>query len=70
MNINDKLLAKDWDKNNLEESEKQDIRLRNNPNKEPVGHFTGRCKRCHSKDLWDDNSAYGCSCCKAIYFTG
>lgn len=42
------------------------MRLRNNPNHEPVGHFTGRCKRCGSSDLWDDNLAYGCNTCGAI----
>lgn len=39
---------------------------RNNPKKEPVGHFTGRCARCGSKDLWDDNLAYGCNNCGAL----
>lgn len=33
---------------------------KNNPNKEPVGVFTGRCGRCASKNLWDDVSAWGC----------
>jgi hypothetical protein len=26
-----------------------------NPNNEPIGHFTGRCGTCGSKDLWKDN---------------
>lgn len=39
----------------------------NNPKREPVGHFTGRCKACGSKNLWDDNMAYGCRDCGAIY---
>lgn len=43
---------------------KRDI---NNPKKEPVGDFTGRCKACGSKNLWDDNSAYGCNDCGAVY---
>ena len=42
------------------------LRLRNNPNNEPVGIFTGRCKCCGSNDLWDDNMAYGCNCCGAL----
>lgn len=42
------------------------LRRQNNPGNEPVGHFTGRCKHCHSKDLWDDNLAYGCNCCGAL----
>ncbi len=41
-------------------------RRQNNPYNEPVGAFTGRCPHCGSKDLWDDNLAYGCNCCKAI----
>ena len=36
---------------------------------EPTGHFTGRCVHCGSKDLWDDNLAYGCNCCKALLGT-
>jgi len=39
----------------------------NNPDNKPTGHFTGRCGNCGSKDLWDDNSAYGCRCCKAVF---
>lgn len=41
----------------------------NNPKGEPVGPFTGRCPYCHSKDLWDDNLAYGCNNCKAVLGT-
>lgn len=26
-------------------------------------HFTGKCSKCGSKDLWDDNLAYGCNQC-------
>jgi hypothetical protein len=36
-----------------------------NPKSEPTGHFTGRCMKCGSNDLWDDNSAYGCNNCGA-----
>lgn len=43
---------------------------RNNPKGEPVGHFTGRCYQCGSKDLWDDATAYGCNACDALYMTG
>jgi hypothetical protein len=39
---------------------------KNNPNGEPTGHFTGRCMRCGSSDLWDDNLAYGCNSCGAF----
>jgi hypothetical protein len=44
----------------------QHLRHRNNPNNEPVGHFTGRCAHCGSNDLWDDNLAYGCRSCGAM----
>jgi hypothetical protein len=44
-----------------------ELRLRNNPNNEPTGDFTGRCMHCGSKDLWTDNLTYGCNCCKAIF---
>lgn len=37
--------------------------LKNNPNDEPVGDCTGRCYKCGSKDLWDDNLHYGCNHC-------
>ena len=47
-----------------------DQRKKNNPNNEPAGHYTGRCGACHSKDLWDDATAYGCNACGAVYFTG
>jgi hypothetical protein len=40
-----------------------EMRKTNNPHNEPTGHFTGRCMRCGSDDLWDDNSAYGCNAC-------
>ena len=42
----------------------------NNPSNEPTGHYTGRCAKCGSKDLWSDCTAYGCRCCGAIYMTG
>lgn len=42
----------------------------NNPNNEPTGHYTGRCRECGSNDLWDDNSAYGCNKCGALYVWG
>jgi uncharacterized protein (DUF983 family) len=38
-----------------------------NPNNEPTGHYTGRCARCGSSNLWDDNLAYGCNNCGAFY---
>lgn len=43
------------------------LRRQNNPGGEPTGHFTGRCGRCGSKDLWTDNMSYGCNCCGGIY---
>lgn len=42
------------------------LRRRNNPNDEEVGPFTGRCAHCGSRDLWDDNLAYGCNACGAL----
>jgi uncharacterized protein (DUF983 family) len=45
------------------------LQRKNNPHNEPTGHFTGRCSRCGSKDLWDDNLAYGCNACGAILGT-
>jgi len=39
-----------------------------NPDSKPTGHFTGRCMRCGSDDLWDDNLAYGCNNCGEIYW--
>lgn len=41
-----------------------------NPGNQPTGHFTGRCMKCGSNDLWDDNLTYGCNNCGAIYFGG
>lgn len=26
-----------------------------------VGHYTGRCGKCGSSNLWDDNLSYGCN---------
>lgn len=31
-----------------------------------TGDYTGRCWRCGSSDLWDDETAYGCNACKMI----
>ncbi|WP_428419240.1 hypothetical protein [Methylibium sp.] len=42
------------------------LRQQNNPRREPVGHFTGRCAHCGSSNLWDDNLAYGCNGCGAM----
>lgn len=38
----------------------------NNPQGKPSGDFTGRCPKCQSNDLWDDNLHYGCNCCGYI----
>jgi len=40
---------------------------RNNPNHESVGPYTGRCANCHSNDLWDDETMYGCNQCGKWY---
>lgn len=42
------------------------LRKKNNPNNEPVGHYTGRCAHCGSSNLWDDNLAYVCNDCGAM----
>jgi hypothetical protein len=42
---------------------------RNNPENKPTGHYTGRCSRCGSDDLWDDATAYGCEFCGAMWMT-
>ena len=39
----------------------------NNPDDEPTGHFTGRCGRGGSDDLWDDNTASGCNRCGGFW---
>lgn len=31
-----------------------------------TGDFTGRCWKCGSNDLWDDNLSYGCNKCGMI----
>lgn len=38
-----------------------------NPDNEPYGFFTGRCPRCQSDQLWDDNLNWGCNNCGAFY---
>jgi uncharacterized protein (DUF983 family) len=45
------------------------LKRQNNPHNEPTGPFTGRCPCCGSKDLWDDNLAYGCNKCGALLGT-
>lgn len=45
------------------------MRRANNPHNEPTGHFTGRCMRCGSRDLWDDETAYGCNACGGLFMT-
>lgn len=56
--------------NKLDENILEEIRKINNPENKPNGHYTGRCMRCHSDDLWTDATAYGCNTCDAIYFVG
>jgi hypothetical protein len=50
-----------------DEDELARLRQLHNPENKPTGHFTGRCMKCGSTDLWDDASAYGCNCCGALY---
>ena len=57
-----------WD-SKLPEETLERMRQRNNPKNEPTGPFTGRCPRCGSKNLWDDNLAYGCNDCHALLGT-
>ncbi len=59
----------DRDEDRDEDRDWEAERRRNNPNNEPMGHFTGRCRRCGSNDLWDDNLAYGCNKCHALLGT-
>ena len=47
-------------------AELAELRSSNNPSAEHVGAFSGRCPHCGSRDLWDDNLAYGCNCCGAM----
>jgi uncharacterized protein (DUF983 family) len=53
----------------LTENQLADLRDANNPKNELTGDFTGRCRHCGSKDLWDDNLAYGCNVCGALLGT-
>jgi hypothetical protein len=53
----------------ISEEELERRRSTNNPKKEPTGPFTGRCPACGSKNLWDDNTAYGCNDCHALLGT-
>ena len=58
-----------FSKRRLTQEELAALKKRNNPFNEPAGDFTGRCRHCGSKNLWDDNLAYGCNCCGAILGT-
>jgi hypothetical protein len=51
----------------LEAKELDNIRKITNPTDEKTGAWTGRCDYCHSNDLWDDVSAYGCNTCSSVY---
>jgi len=57
-------------KNITDEAELARLRRMNNPNNEPTGHYTGRCGKCGSNNLWDDATAYGCNCCEAFFMVG
>lgn len=50
-----------------DEQELAELRKKNNPRNERTGHYTGRCGRCGSRDLWDDIMHYGCNCCGAFW---
>ena len=50
-------------------NDEEDLENHINPPGDKGGHFTGKCRRCGSTDLWDDNHAYGCNACGAIYIT-
>lgn len=54
----------------MRDEELKVVMQRNNQNNEQVGHYTGRCMKCGSKDLWDDMTAYGCNACDATYMVG
>ena len=41
-----------------------------NPNNERTGDHTGRCYKCGSNDLWDDNLSYGCNNCGMMRIGG
>lgn len=46
-----------------------EMRLINNPDNDPIGHYTGRCGRCGSKRLWEEKGWYGCNDCGAAWAT-
>lgn len=35
-----------------------------------TGPYTGRCHKCGSNDLWDDETAYGCNRCDMSFVHG
>lgn len=53
-------------RNIREQAARHPERMRNNPDAKPCGHFTGRCSKCGSSNLWDDNGHYGCNACGAF----
>ena len=57
-----------WEDMTIEE--RHELMAQENPEREPTGHFTGRCGQCGSADLWDDCTAYGCNKCGALFVTG
>lgn len=68
MFVSDEDYYRDLEKRREEERRLTRLRARNNPNDEPIGHYTGRCSQCGSKDLWDDPGTfhYGCKSCGAF----
>jgi len=42
------------------------VRLQDERARQQRLRVTGRCKRCGSNDLWDDNAHYGCNTCGAF----
>lgn len=56
----------DADLNEAERVRLRALKAANNPKREATGHYTGRCKRCGSNKLWDDNLHYGCNTCGVV----
>lgn len=52
-----------WDINIQNQDVLDYLKSVNNPDNNAAGHFTGRCGRCHSTNLWSDYMHYGCNTC-------
>lgn len=51
MFVSDEDYYRDLEKRKEKERSLSRLRSANNPNNEPIGHYTGRCSQCGSKDL-------------------